>query len=116
MWNTRGSHVGSMWLFRKGYRKSGVTTVLHVLVFNNSLSNGTFPSEFKSALIRPLLKRPNLDTGELKKYSPVSNFHFVAKVLETLVMIRLEEHMETHSLHDPMQSALKKTLHRNSIS
>ena len=77
-------------------------------IFNNSLSNGTFPSEFKSALIRPLLKRPNLDTDEIKNYRPVSNLHFVAKVLEKLVMIRLEEHMETHSLHDPMQSAYKK--------
>ena len=27
-------------------------------IVNNSLSNGTFPTEFKSALIRPLLKRP----------------------------------------------------------
>ena len=77
-------------------------------IFNNSLSNGTFPSEFKSALIRPLLKRPNLGTDELKNYRPVSNLHFVAKVLEKLVMIRLDEHMETHSLHDPMQSAYKK--------
>ena len=77
-------------------------------IFNNSLSNGTFPNEFKSALIRPLLKRPNLGTDELKNYRPVSNLHFVAKVLEKLVMIRLDEHMETHSLHDPMQSAYKK--------
>ena len=65
-------------------------------------------AEFKSALIRPLLKRPNLDTDELKNYMPVSNFHFVVKVLEKHVMIRLEEHMETHSLHDPMQSAYNK--------
>ena len=34
--------------------------------------------------------------------------HFVAKVLENLVLIRLEEYMETHSLHDPMQSAYKR--------
>ena len=58
--------------------------------------------------LNPLLKRPNLDTNELKNYRPVSNMHFVAKVLEKLVMIRLEEYMETHSLHDPMQSAYKR--------
>ena len=59
-----------------------------------------------------MLKRPNLDTDELKSYRPVSNLDFVAKVLEKLVIIRLEKHMETHSLHDPMQSAYKKgTLH-----
>ena len=45
-------------------------------IFNNSLSNGTFPSEFKSALIRPLLKRPTLDTDELKSYMPVSKLAF----------------------------------------
>ena len=76
-------------------------------IFNNSLSIGTFPSEFKSALIRPLLKRTNLDTDELKNYR-LSNLHFVAKVLEKLVMIRLEEHIETHSLHDPMQTIIAK--------
>ena len=42
-------------------------------IFNNSLSNGTFSSEFKSALNRPLLKRLNFDTDELKNYGPVSN-------------------------------------------
>ena len=56
------------------------------------------PVNIKSALITPLLRRSNLDTNELKNYRPVSNLHFVAKVLEKLVMIILEEHLETHSL------------------
>ena len=72
-------------------------------MFNNPLPNRTFPVN-----LNPLLKRPNLDTNELKNYRPVSNMHFVAKVLEKLVLIRLEEYMETHSLHGPMQSAYNK--------
>ena len=66
------------------------------------------PPPPRSYKVKPLLKKYILDANDLKNYRPVSNLHFVAKVLEKLVMIRLEEHIETHSLHDPMQSAHKR--------
>ena len=76
-------------------------------LFNASLESGSFPQQFKSAIIRPLLKKTNLDVNELKNYRPVSNLHFISKVLEKLVVRRLEDHMSRNNLYDPLQSAYK---------
>ena len=37
-------------------------------VTNDSLSSGSFPTVFKSALVRPHLKKPSLDPNCLKNY------------------------------------------------
>ena len=76
-------------------------------IINESLTNGEFPSDFKNAIVKPLLKKPSLDKDELKNYRPVSNLHFISKVIEKLVAKRLEEHMSEYSMYDPMQSAYK---------
>ena len=51
-------------------------------LINVSIITGTVPSSFKSAIIRPLLKKPNLNPDILKNYRPVSNLSFLIKVLE----------------------------------
>ena len=76
-------------------------------IINESLTKGEFPSDFKNAIVKPLLKKPSLDKDELKNYRPVSNLHFISKVIEKLVAKRLEEHMSEYSMYDPMQSAYK---------
>ena len=76
-------------------------------VINTSLESGVFPAKFKETLIRPLLKKHNLDPEELKSYRPVSNLHFISKITEKIASQRLEEHLNIHSLHDPFQSAYK---------
>ena len=40
-------------------------------------------------------------------YCPVSNPHFISKVLEKSVVKRLEQHIINHSLYDPLQSAYR---------
>ena len=57
--------------------------------------------------MKPLLKKPSLDKDELKNYRPVSNLHFISKVIEKLVAKSLEEHMSEYSMYDPMQSEYK---------
>jgi len=47
------------------------------LLFNASQVSGCFPSEFKQAVIRPLLKKSGLDAGEMKNFRPVSNLAFL---------------------------------------
>ena len=71
------------------------------------MSSGCFPDELKSAIIRPHLKKTNTDADELMNYRPVSNLHFISKVLEKLVVKRLEQHIINHSLYDPLQSAYR---------
>ena len=61
-------------------------------IMNTSLPSGQFPSQFKDAIIKPLLKTNNLGVDELKYYRPISNTHFLSKILEKLVDARLEDH------------------------
>ena len=74
---------------------------------NTSLNTGVFPSELKSAIINPLLKKPSLDPEVLKHFRPVSNLSFVSKVIEKVVASRLLDHMTEHSLLEPFQSAYR---------
>ena len=41
-------------------------------IINVSLSTGTVPKQFKQAVVTPLLKKPGLDTNDLKHFRPVS--------------------------------------------
>ena len=56
-------------------------------IFNESLTTGTFPSDFKNSLVIPLLKKSSLDCNVLKNYRPVTNLTFISKVLENLFLI-----------------------------
>ena len=42
-------------------------------IINTSLISGVVPQCFKHALVKPLLKKSNLDPELLKSYRPVSN-------------------------------------------
>ena len=45
-------------------------TVTHIV--NDCLLSGFFPTIFKTAVVKPLLKKPSLDHDNLKNYRPVS--------------------------------------------
>ena len=55
-------------------------------IVNKSLSCGVVPQCFKHALVKPLLKKANLDPNCLSNYRPVSNLPFLSKVLERIVL------------------------------
>ena len=52
---------------------------------NLSLSEGTFPTSFKNALVKPLLKKYNLPYEDLASYRPISNLNFISKILERII-------------------------------
>ena len=54
------------------------------------------------------MKKPNLNPEELKDYRPVSNIHFLTKIIEKLVVVRIEKHLINNVLHDPFQSAYRQ--------
>ena len=60
-----------------------------------------------SCSIKPHLKTPGLDANELNQYRPVSNLHFLSKIIKKIVLSRLEENMYAHNLYDPLQSAYR---------
>ena len=77
------------------------------IILNIFLKTGSVPALFKYAIIKPHLRESSIDTEELKNYRPVSNLHFMSKVLEKLVARRLKDHMCTNNLYDPLQSAYR---------
>jgi len=51
-------------------------------IINVYLLRGHVPHFFKVAVIKPLLKKPTLDTEVLANYRPISNLPFFSKILE----------------------------------
>ena len=76
-------------------------------LFNESLKHGSVPNCFKEALVKPLIKKPNLNPNELKNYRPVSNLPFLSKILEKIVLHQLLEHLSQNSLLENFQSAYR---------
>ena len=74
---------------------------------NCSLIEGCIPDAFKSAVVTPLIKKPNLPSDDLKNYRPVSSLSFISKLLECVVAKHLLEHIHIHNLDNPYQSAYK---------
>ena len=80
-------------------------------IINDSLHFSLFPSPFKLATMKPLLKK-TLNPEILNNYRPVSNLSFLSKILEKVVLRQLSNHLltsnllfylHTHSLpHDPV--------------
>ena len=77
-------------------------------IVNLSLSSGVFPKHFKSALIKPLLKKFNLDPNNLKNYRLISNLSFLSKLIERVIAARLSSHSLLHNLMSKLQSAYRK--------
>ena len=89
--------------------KSSLDVLLPVLVriVNTSLSSAHMPSSLKSATVTPLLKKPTLNHEDLKNYRPVSSLPYISKLIEKIVVHRLNEHMTKHHLHEYYQSAYR---------
>ncbi len=54
-------------------------------IINSSLSLGHVPKPFKLAVIKPLIKKPQLGPSEQANYRPISNLSFMSKILEQVV-------------------------------
>ena len=74
---------------------------------NISLESGHFPSAWKEALVRPILKKNGLDTVT-KNCRPVSNLSLISKVTERAVFLQIDNHMKKHDLYPSLQSAYRK--------
>ena len=80
-------------------------TILNLV--NMSLREGSMDG-VKLADIIPLIKDTSLDINILKNYRPVSNLTFLGKLIERVVLKRLEKHLSDNGLTIPEQSAYKR--------
>ena len=88
---------------------SVVLEVLDVItnMINLSFESGEFASDWKEALLKPLLKKCGLDIA-FNNFRPVSNLPYVSKLSEKAAANQLIDHMTTNDLHMPLQSAYKQ--------
>ena len=58
-------------------------------------------------MVRPLLKKNNLDSNILDNYRPVSNLPFLSKVIERVVFIQLNQFLHEHNILEKYQSGFR---------
>ena len=75
---------------------------------NASLSTGILPDAHKLAIIRPRLKKPNLDPGDPSSYRPVSNVSFLSKFVERVVYLQIEKYLSSNDLLPSTQSGFRQ--------
>ncbi len=76
-------------------------------IINSSLSLGYVPKTFKLAVIKPLIKKPQLDPKDLVNYRPISNLPFLSKMLEKVVSSQLYSFIEKNGICEDFQSAFR---------
>ncbi len=76
-------------------------------IINLSLELGDMPRDLKLAIIKPLLKKLDLEL-EKKNYRPVSNLAFISKLIEKAVAFQFIEHLKINNLYDDFQSAYRQ--------
>ncbi len=72
-----------------------------------SLDYKWIPDYMKYATVRPLLKKPNLDPSVYSNFRPISNFPFIAKILEKVVFNQLQDFLSANSILDTFQSGFR---------
>ena len=76
---------------------------------NMSLEEGIFPNSLKSTIVRPRLKKTNLDPEDMNSFRPISNLTFLSKTVKRAVAIRFVEHSELHKLLPHHHSAYRSS-------
>ena len=79
--------------------------LMHII--NSSLDSGIFPSGMKHAVIKPTLKKENVDKDVLSNYRPISNLSAVSKLLERVVLNQLNQHLTDNNLYSKVQSGYR---------
>ena len=82
-----------------------IPLITHIV--NASLTSACFCKEWKTSVVKPLLKKKGLDLQE-KNYCPVSNLPFFSKLVEHATLMQFDEHCREHHLLPDFQSAYRK--------
>ena len=76
-------------------------------IVNMSLLSGVFPQALKTAVIKPHLKKSNLDASLMNNYRPISNLPFLSKIIEKAVFQQLNHFITLNNCFDVFQSGFR---------
>ena len=65
------------------------------------------PTCLKSAVLSPLLKKPDADFLQFKNFRSISNLKARSKIIDKKVVLQLNNHLMNNNLHENFQSAYK---------
>ena len=65
------------------------------------------PTCLKSAVLSPLLKKPDAHFLQVKNFRPISNLKVLSKIIERNVALQLNNYLMNNNLHENFQSAYK---------
>ena len=80
-------------------------SITHLI--NCSLSTGVMPTQYKSAVVTPILQKDSLPFDILKNYRPVSNLPYLSKVIEKVAAAQLQAHLARNDIDEKFRSAYK---------
>jgi hypothetical protein len=66
------------------------------------------PVQLKEAMLKPKLKKSNLEFKEYSHFRPISNLKFLSKIIEKAVATQFMQHSVNNNLEEPLQSAYKR--------
>ena len=67
-------------------------------VYNECLKRGHFPNYWKRSIIQPIVKPGKEELSEVHKYRPISLINTGGKILEKLLIDRINHHLHTNKL------------------
>ena len=76
-------------------------------IVSASLASGEFPTSLKTSIVRPKLKKPDLDSEIYQNYRPLANISFMSKVIEKSVAIQTYSYLNNNALFPSLQSAYR---------
>ena len=65
------------------------------------------PTCLKSAVLSPLLKKPDAHFLQFKNFKPISNLKALSKIIEKNVALQLNNYLMNNNLHENFQSACR---------
>ena len=77
-------------------------------IINACLEQGKCPNFFKQAHVTLILKKSSLGKEVFKNYRPISNLNFISKILERVVAVQLQTHLDEAGLMTAFQLAYRK--------
>ena len=75
-------------------------------IVNMSLTNEEFSTKWKTAVVRPLIKKIGLELIK-QNFRPVSNLVFISKIVERAMLLQLSQHCQDFNLQPDYQSAYR---------
>ena len=74
---------------------------------NLAFVEGKFPDNLKCAVVTPLIKKPNLNRDDPANFRSISNLNTIGKLLERLILNRLQPHLAKSPCFNRYQSAYR---------